>query len=149
MERLKLRGFLVGALIAAAGFAGWSWLRPYDWKPDPAACCKVRGVQIKRDLNHFWVDVHLKTLPGKRHDLGKPVLLQTSGGRAMAPADSTFEGEDPANPGEMWFKFWLERGDMEGTLSLRINDGVLPIKSSTGIPEVDASNLRYFPSHHW
>lgn len=149
MDRLKLRGFLIGALIAATAFAGWSWLRPYDWRPDPGARCKVVGVQLKRDLNHFWVDVHLKTLPGAVHDLSKPVLLEAPGGRALSPADSTFGGDDPARPAEMWFKFWLERADLDGTLLLRLNDGSLVIKGTPGIPALESAETRYFPTRNW
>ncbi len=149
MERLKWRGFLVGALIAAALFAGWSWLRPYDWRPDPGARCQVVGVQLRRDLNHFWLDVHLKTLTGASHDLAKTVLLQTQTGRALSPADSTFGGDDPGQPREMWFKFWLERADLDGTLHLRLNDGGLVIKNTTGIPALESSEIRYFPTRNW
>ena len=65
------------ALLAAAAFASWSWLRPYAWNPDPAARCKVIGTQVRKDLAYYWVDTHLKTIPGQTHDLLKPVRLIT------------------------------------------------------------------------
>ena len=76
----NLRKFLWAALLLCAVFAAWSWFRPYAWKIDPAARCKVVGVEVKPDQAYFWVTAHLKVRPGEVHDLGKPVLLVTASG---------------------------------------------------------------------
>ena len=137
------------ALVISALFAAWSWMRPYDWRPDPAARCKVVGSDVKRDRSNFWVHTHLKVLPGQSHDLLRPVRLVTTSGREIEPADTTFGGDRESGFTDLWFKFWLETADMEQTLSLRINDGALSIKKTRGIPSLGASNREYFPTCNW
>jgi len=144
-----LRGFLVVALLVSAVFAAWSWFRPYAWTVDPAARCKVVGGQVKRDRSNFWLDVHLKVTPGKTHDLLKPVGLRTATGRELEPADTTLAGDQGGGTTDLWLKFWLESADIEGPLTLRINDGVLVIKANSGMPPLDRSNLGYFVTQHW
>ena len=130
-------------------FAAWTWLRPYAWQADPAARCKVVAAQVKKDQSFFWLDVHLKMLPGESHDLMKPVRLVTSQGRELEPADTTLAGADGKGTTELWFKFWLESADLEGPLKLRINDGSLVIKSSSGMPGLGSSGSEFFATHRW
>lgn len=139
---------LVLGVLVAAGFSGWAWLRPYAWHPDPAAGCEVEAVQLRRDRSNYWVHIHLKVLPGCRHDLLKPVRLLTSAGRELEPADTALAGE-PGSATELWYKFWLETADLEGTLALRLNDGTLSIKSGPGLPELASTEETTYPTHHW
>lgn len=140
---------LVAALLVSAGFAAWSWLRPYSWQVDPAARCKVVGSQVKKDVSNFWVDVHLEVRPGMTHDLMKPVRLITAAGREIEPADTTLGGKTGGGTTDLWFKFWLEISDLDGPLKLQINDGSLEIRSGSGIPRLGASDLEYFTTSRW
>lgn len=130
-------------------FAAWTWLRPYAWQVDQAARCKVVGAQVKKDQSFFWLDVHLKVVPGESHDLMKPVRLVTSDGRELEPADTTLGGAAGEGTTELWFKFWLESADLEGPLELRINDGSLVIKSNSGLPALGSSGSGSFTTHRW
>ena len=149
VERPKLRAFLLIALVVSALFAGWTWLRPYEWSPDPGARCKVVGTQVRRDFKNFWVDVHLKVNAGQTHDLMKPVRLVTGSGREIEPADTTLGGDAKSGTTDLWFKFWLEIPDMEQALTLKLNDGALTIRKSTGIPRLGASNTEFFTTCRW
>jgi hypothetical protein len=149
VNRKTLRGFLIAALLLSAGFAAWGWFRPYAWNPDSNARCEVVGCQVRQDLDYFWVDAHLKVLPGQTHDLMKPVRLITAAGRELEPADTTLVGTEGEGTSEIWFKFWLEPGDMDGPLTLRINEGTLEIRRNSGKPSLGASNLEYFTTNHW
>jgi len=149
VSRRTLRGFLAACLLVSAVFAAWSWFRPYAWKVDPAARCKVVGSLVKQDRSNFWVNVHLKVTSGQTHDLMKPVRLITAAGRELEPADTTLGGGANGGTTDLWFKFWLESGDMEGPLVLGINDGKLTIKADTGTPNLGSSNEEYFITNHW
>lgn len=149
VKRPSMRVFLMVALLVSAGFAAWSWLRPYAWSVDPAARCKVVGSQVKRDTSFFWLDAHLKVMLGQTHDLSKPVRLITAAGRELEPADTTLGGDAAGGTTDLWFKFWLEPADLDGPLKLRINDGSLVIRSGSGIPSLGASNFEYFTSSRW
>ncbi len=149
MKRRTLRGFLIGCLVLSASFAAWTWFRPYAWQVDPEARCKVVGCQVKQDRSNFWVDVHLKLDRGQTHDLMKPVLLLTAAGRELEPADTTLSGAEVGGTSDLWFKFWLESGDIESPLTLRINDGTLAIKTDAGMPNLGSSNEEYFITNHW
>jgi hypothetical protein len=149
VNRRTLRGFLIVAMVVSAGFAAWSWFRPYAWNVDPDARCVAVGCQLKRDRSNYWLDVHLKVNPGETHDLLKPVLLLTAGGGQLESADTTLGGAVDGGTSEVWLKFWLEGADLEGPLKLRINDGSLVLKATSGTPDLGASNLEYFVTNHW
>lgn len=104
---------------------------------------------MRKDRSNFWVDAHLKVAPGQTHDLMKPVRLLTSKGGELEPADTTLGGTEDGGTTDLWFKFWLETPDMEGPLTLRINDGTLSIKGNSGLPALGASDLEYFVTNHW
>jgi hypothetical protein len=149
VTRFKFRVLLMVLLGITTSFAAWTWLRPYAWGVDPAARCKVVGAQIRKDQSFFWLDVHLKMLPGESHDLMKPVRLVTSRQRELEPADTTMGGTAGKGTTDLWFKFWLESADLEGPLKLRINEGSLVIKSTSGMPALGRSGSKYFPTHRW
>ncbi len=149
MTRQILRYSLLVCLLVSAGFAAWSWLRPYAWHPDSAARCKVLETLVTRDRAFFWVDVHLKMNPGMTHDLQKPVFLQTAAGTKLEPADTTFGGNDGQSAAEIWLKFWLEPADLAGPLALHLNDGKLLVKANQGIPELGTSTYRNFTTNQW
>jgi hypothetical protein len=147
--RPRLKYTLVLCLLLAAAFAGWSWLRPYAWQPDPAARCQVVETLVTRDQSFYWVNVHLKVNPGMAHDLQKPVYLTTAAGVKHEPADTAFAGAEGQSPTDIWFKFWLEPSDLTGALILHLNDGTLSIKSTQGIPTLEPAASKNFTTHQW
>jgi hypothetical protein len=144
-----VRKILLVALVLAAAFAGWAWLRPYAWMPDAAARGKVVATLVTRDASFCWVNVHLKVNSGMSHDLEKAVALETGDGRRYSPADITLAGQDIDRPEEIWFKFWLDLDELSGPLTLRLNDGSLAVKSTTGVPEIEDGRFRNFTTHRW
>ncbi len=149
MKRRILRHSLLVCLLISAAFAAWSCFRPYAWRPDPAARCKVVETLVTRDQSFFWVDVHLKVNPGMTHDLQKTVRLETATGARHEPADTAFAGNDGHGTTEIWFKFWLEPADLAGPLTLHLNDGKLLIKNGNNVPELATSTYRNFNINHW
>ncbi|MEX1113884.1 MAG: hypothetical protein WEB53_01450 [Akkermansiaceae bacterium] len=140
-----MRKLLWLALLLCSAFAMWSWFRPYAWKVDPAARCKIVGVEVKPDQAYFWVTAHLKVTSGEVHDLRKPVLLVTASGIELEPADTTFGGTEKDGTTDIWLKFWLESRQIADALTLRINDGELSVKFNQGVPTGPA----YFVTHRW
>jgi hypothetical protein len=149
VKRPALRYLLVSVLLVSACVAAWSWLRPYDWRADPAARCRLVAAQVKQDRSYFWLHLHLKLSSGESHDLMKPVRLVTNGGRDIEPADTTLGGTAGEGTTDLWFKFWLETSDFDGPLWLRINDGRLLVRSGSGVPRLGRSGLEVFPSSNW
>jgi hypothetical protein len=149
MKLTVFRKFLLLLLLASAAFAAFSWLRPYDWKPDPAARFKIVASQLKRDRSSYWLNIHLKKSGEQGHDLSKPVLLVTSDGREHEPADTSFAGEPGPGTTEIWLKFWLEESDLKGPLTLQLNDGSLKVKSIGGLPRLADAGMRTFSNSRW
>ena len=149
VPRLVLRYSLLIVFLIGSAFAAWSWVRPYAWKPDPAARCEVLETLLTSDQSYFWLDVHLKVKSGVQHDLQKPVNLVTGAGKTIEPADTTFGGKEGQGTTEIWFKFWVHSEDLAGPLDLRINDGTLSIKGGQGIPQLGNSSCRNFTTNHW
>lgn len=149
MKSTTRRRVLVVAMLIAALFAAWSWLRPYDWVADPAARCRIVGCMVKQDRSNFWVRMHLKVSSGEEHDLAKPVRLVTAGGREIAPADTTLSGDGQQQTRQLWLSFWLEKEDLDGVLRLKINNGDLLVRRSSGVPVLDSDGDRYFVTNYW
>jgi hypothetical protein len=149
MTRTTFRKALWLSLVFAAIFAAWSWFRPYEWRSDPAARCKIVETLVRRDRDYYWVDVHVKMNQGAQHDLQKSVRLETANGVKHEPADTTFGSSHGNIPDEIWFKFWLESAELNQSLVLHINDGILKIKSTDTLPSIRDGADRNFTSHHW
>lgn len=149
VKHSRFRIFLFVLLGISALFAGASFILPYDWKPDPAARFKVAAVLVKRDRTDYWVTIHLKKNGEMVHDLTKPVRLITSQGQELELADTTLSGEDLTGIVEIWFKFWVNEAEMSGPLELKMNDGVLKIKSTDGVPPIVNGMMRTFKSPRW
>lgn len=130
-------------------FAAASFVLPYDWKPDPKARFKIAAVQVKRDRSYYWITVHLKKQGAEDHDLRKPVRLLARGGQELEPADTTFAGESQTGTSEIWFKFWVPEADAAGPLSLKMNDGILTVKTSEGVPPITDAMMRTFSNPRW
>ncbi len=149
VKRRTFRGILLALLVGASAVAIWSWFRPYDWAPDPEARYGIRAAQLIRDQSYFWLNVQLDRTGNAEHDLLKPVRLETAAGRRIEPADTTFEGTPETGTTRIWFRFWLEKSDLEGPLKLHLNDGALDVKTTSGIPSLGATGERVFTSHRW
>jgi hypothetical protein len=143
----RLQIVLISTLLAAACFAAWAWLRPYDRDPDPAARCEIESVKVSEDHGYYWVEVFLKTTRDESFDPTKPVKLETADGREISSADLHFAPE--TGNGGLRFKFWLEARDISGRLALRINDGKLVIKLRDGKPELGSAGERSFTTSNW
>lgn len=142
------KGLLLILLVAVV-FAAWSWLRPYEWRPDPGARCRIVGVELTRDHANHWLQVHLRPAGPQSHDWRKPVRLVADGGRELEPADTRMTGSPEHGITDLWFKFWLENGDLAGPLRLRVNDGMLTVKAKPGEPALGLSGRKYFSSNRW
>lgn len=149
MKQDTVRRILAAGLAISFAFAAWSWLRPYAWRPDSTARCKVVETLVTRDGSFDWINVHLKVNSGMEHDLSQPVVLETAAGGRTAPADATLGGKDPKQPEELWFRFWLEQKDLSGPLNLHINGGSLVVKSTSGMPALEEGASRNFTTHRW
>lgn len=140
---------LLVVLLIAAVVAAWTWLRPYEWQADAAARFRITGVLVTRDHANHWLDVRVKKAGEAEHDLLKPVRLVLGGGREVAPADTTLVGDAGKGTTEIWFKFWLEPGELGGPIRLRMNDGSLLVKAGAGEPRLGLSGRKFFTSTHW
>jgi len=149
VKRKSFRIILLATFVVTAGFAAWAWFRPYQWKSPDEARCRVLGCQVKQDRSNYWVTIHLKLHKGQEHDLMQAVRLITADDRRIEPADTTLGGTDEEGTTDLWFKFWLEKEDMNGALNLEINEGVLSIRVDSGLPDLDSSGSEYFVTNQW
>jgi hypothetical protein len=142
-----LTRFLLLALLVSVAFAAWVWFRPYDWRPDPAARFQIQQAVFTPDHGYGWLDLFLTRNGETGHDLEKPLFLESSAGWQKSSQDLTLGGKSGEEPTDLWLRFWLEPGDLDGTLKLHLNDGVLTVKSTTGSPA--ASGPTIFPTSRW
>ena len=154
VSRKTFRLILVGLLVISGGFATWSWTRPYEWGADSQSQCRIVGCEVVADHDNYWVNLHLMILDDDKdvvyeHDLIKPVRLLSAGGGEIEPADTTLEGDQTKKIRKIWLRFWLEKEDLQGPLTLRINDGKLKVRSGGGEPKLRSDGSRYFVTHRW
>lgn len=144
-----LRYSLMVCLVASAAFAAWSWFRPYAWNSDPAARCKIVETMVTPDQSYFWVDIHLKVNSETSHDMEKPVRLEDSTGKIHEPGGTVFGKADDGTISDIWLKFWLEPSQINGPLTLYLNDGKLIVKDGPGTPDLGGSPYRNYTTNHW
>ncbi|WAC20863.1 hypothetical protein OVA24_05630 [Luteolibacter sp. SL250] len=149
MKHSRFRIFLFILLGVSALFAAAAFILPYEWGPDPKARFKIAAVQAKRDRSYYWITVHLKKGGAENHDLMKPVRLQLGTLKSLEPADVTFQGNAESGFTEMWYKFWVSESEAANPLHLKINDGVLTVKTTEGMPPIHDGMMRTFSNPRW
>jgi hypothetical protein len=142
-----LTRILLIALLAVAAFAAWVWFRPYEWRPDPAARYEIRQVQLTPDHGSCWLDVILERTGDADHDFKQAVFLSSSRGWRKTNGDFTMGGKQGEGAAELSLRFWLDPGDLDGTLKLHLNGGELVVKANPEAP--DLSGHKVFLSSRW
>lgn len=136
-------------LVASAAFAIWSWTRPYEWRPDPAARATIAAASLQKDHSYHWLDIRLKIRPGTEHDLQTPVFLETAARPRIEAADTTLAGDIDRPIDEIFLRFWLESGDLDGPVDLHLNGGTLNVRSGSGEPKMGRDGRRHFQTRNW
>ncbi|MBN8457828.1 MAG: hypothetical protein J0M04_08315 [Verrucomicrobia bacterium] len=147
--RLSTTKCLLLILLAAICFAGWSWWRPYEWKPDPGARFRITGTEVSLDHGYHWVTVRLKRSGKQPHDLTKQARLILADGRELEPADTRMTGDPDLGITGLEIRFWLEPGALTGPLKLRLNDGILTVKAGSAEPRLGIDGHDYYNSTRW
>ena len=135
-------------LAVAMGFAGWTWLRPYEWGRDDAARYRIVHASLERDHAYCWLGLYLKQAGAEAHDLQKPVLLVLADGREIEPAETQLEGDESHPTQALGFRFWLGEKDLAGPLRLKLNDGTLTVRKRPELPE-GGEGVQYFLTANW
>lgn len=149
MNRQMIRLLLAVLVVALTAAAAKVWTEKYDADPDPKARFVIDAAQVSRDRSFRWVELHLRKNGEADHDLVKPVRLLTMDGTEHEPADTTFAGSPEKGFTDIWFKFWLVEADLNGPISLLINDGKLRVKTNEGLPSTDGDGKAVFKSADW
>lgn len=149
VTRQRFRMILVLMLGATAAFAVWSWTRPYEWNPDRAARGKIVAAALQQDHSYHWLDLRLEIRPDMEHDLRIPVFLETAGRARVEPADTTLAGDVDRPIDELFLRFWLEPGDLDGPLDLHLNGGKLSVRTGIGQPRMGRDGRANFNTRRW
>lgn len=142
-RRTKL---LALCLVISLVFAGWTWLRPYEWGRDVGARYRIAHSSLRKDASYYWLELKLERAGDEPHDLMKPVALILADGREIEPAD--FGHAEEVGYPEINYRFWLEDKDLPGPLRLKLNDGTLTVRKESGAPPLKDS-IRYFNTANW
>lgn len=149
MKRPLLRLLIAALLVAVTFLAVKLWTGGYDRSPDPRARYGIEAARLERDRSYVWLEIHLRKNGVQEHDLLKPVRLVTANGTEHEPADTKFAGLPGKGFTDLWFKFWLEEGDLEGKIDLRMNGGTLRVKTNAGAPVWDKDGKAVMGSADW
>lgn len=149
MKRQIIRLGLALLIVVATAAAAWLWARDYESDPDPTARFVIEAARVEEDHSRYWLELHLKKKGSKEHDLRKPVRLLTADGKIHEPSKTDFAGNPKEGFTDIWFKFWLEKGDMEENISLKINGGTLNVKTGGSAPSLSGGEDVVFNSSDW
>lgn len=144
-----LTRILVLVLVVVSAVAVWAWFRPYAWGADPAARFHIQQAQVRRDYAEYWVKLALEQSGPQGHDLTKPVVLETSSGRQISAVDSLSSKDENGGKDGLWLEFILDEKDLAGPLKLRLNDGLLIVKSKGGVPTIASGDSKVYSSNGW
>lgn len=136
-------------IVVSVGFALWSWLRPYEWNPDPAAKAEIVGVELRRDHSYYWLTVHVRAKGGASLNLSRPARLVVRKEVDLPLADTRLKGDAESGFREAWFQFWLESNHVSGPLRLGLQDGSLSVKSSGEMPDLSHGKARHYTTQRW
>jgi hypothetical protein len=136
-------------IVLAVAFAAWSWLRPYEWSPDPRVRAEIVGVELRRDHSFYWLTVHVRAKGGGALDLSRPARLVVRKEGDLQPADTRLVGAPESGVRDAWFQFWLESKDVSGPLKLDLPGGTLLVKSSGEMPDLPNGKTRHYSTNHW
>jgi hypothetical protein len=156
----RRRKILLALMIPTLAVAVWQWfLRPYEWRPDPRAACRIEMAGLRRDHSYHWLDLRLRVTDPESFRIDEKLALLTAAGRELAPGGLTLGGAgterlDPAKPTlatteTVSLKFWLEPGDLDGPLILRVNGARLQVRNGDGVPPLDDGESRIFHTSSW
>lgn len=150
MKRFFLRLSIAALLVAVTFLAVKLWTGNYDRNPDPRARYRIEAARLERDrTNYLWLEIHLRKISDKDHDLRQPVRLLTADGTEHEPAKSNFAGAPEIGFSDIWFKFWLQNPDIDGKIDLRINGGTLRVKTNEGMPAIGKDGKAVMKSADW
>ena len=150
VTRQRFRWMLIFMLIASSAFTVWSWTRPYEWNADPGARSIIVAAGLERDHSYHWLNLRLKVRPGVEHDLQLPVFLETASRPRVEPADTTLAGDVNRPIDEIFLRFWLEAGDLDGPVELHINEGTLSVRTGNGEPRMGRDGrAKNFNTRRW
>jgi hypothetical protein len=149
MKRPLLRLLIATLLVAVTFLAVKLWTGKYDRDPDPRARYRIEAASLRQDRSYKWLEIHLRKNGDKEHDMLKPVRLVTANGTEHEPADTTFAGAPGKGFTDIWFKFWLEDAELDGTIDLHMNGGTLRVKTNQGAPATDRDGRAVMRSADW
>lgn len=149
VTRQRFRAILAVMLVASAIFAIWSWTRPYQFRPDPDARATIVAASLQRDHSYHWLDIRVRIRPDAEHNLSRPIFLKSQNREKIDPADTTLAGVTGRPIDEIFLRFWLEEGDLDGPLTLHLNDGTLSIRNGSGEPRLRRDGSATFNTHRW
>ena len=149
MKRQFNRFSLALLVVLTTGLVAWVWAGDYDSELDPQARFHIEGVQVTRDLSNVWVEIHLLRSGDEDHDLAQEVRLVTGDQVRHEAADQTFAGSAEDGFQELWYKFWLQEGDLAGKMELMMNGGRLRVKINEGRPTLNGRGMKVFKTSNW
>lgn len=149
MKRQIARLCIAILIVVTTATAAWLWTRNYERDADPAARFSIQAAKVEEDHSRYWLELHLKQNGSEKHDMLKPVRLLTAGDKIHEPAKTTFAGNPEQGFTDIWLWFWLEKGDMEKNISLKINDGTLKVKTGGKAPSLSGGEDVVFKSSNW
>ncbi|MDP4847023.1 MAG: hypothetical protein NWR51_07160 [Akkermansiaceae bacterium] len=149
MKRQIIRLGMAMLIVITTAAAAWLWTQEYESDPDPAARFIIEAARVEQDHSRYWLELHLKKNGTEEHDLFKPVRLITADGEIHEPSKTDFAGNPKEGFTDIWFKFWLEKRDMEKNIELKINDGTLKVKTGGEAPNPPQGEDMVFKSSDW
>lgn len=156
----RRRKILLGLLIPTLAVAIWQWfLRPYEWNPDPTGGCRIEFAKLQRDLSYHWLELRLEVTDPESFAIDPDLALVTAAGIERKPAGLSLEGSgikdlDPGDPSlaateSAAVKFWLEPGDLDGPLVLRINGASLEVRRGSARPALKDGGTKVYRTCRW
>lgn len=151
---------LLALMIPTLALGVWQgFLRPYEWRPDPAAACRIESALLRRDHSYHWLDLELRVTDAERFRIDENLALLTATGREIQPGGLTLgaSGTEPLEPGSpsldppgsLSLKFWLEPGDLAGPLTLRINGASLHVRNGEARPPLEDGESKKYSTCRW
>lgn len=150
---------LLALVIPTLAVAAWQWLRPYEWRADPDAPARIIEATLTRDQSYHWLSLRLDVTEPGRFEFAEGFELVTADDREIRPADLQLEGTGKVTPTPdgphieglrgVAVKFWLEEGDLDGPVDLRLGTARLRVRGGDSPPTLAHGESKTFRDHRW
>lgn len=148
MNRRTIIILVLVLLIGLLSYPAWLALRPYSSQSSDSDRAEISQAKLTRDESFFWLDLQLQ---GKKSliEIDYPIFLIGTRDIQIDVAETIIHRRPDQSINTIKFKFWLDRDELSGPLSLQFGADNLEVRTRSLIPRLENNSSKTFRTSAW